>query len=223
MSKPKITFLHTAKIHEASFDKLLLKEKANFIVEHVVRDDWLAIARADGLTDELIDQVSVFLRAAAKESSIVICTCSTLGPIAQSVNLDNVIRVDKPMMDKAATIEGTALLAMCLDSTVDASINLLETAYLEQDRTPDYEVVSCAAAWPLFEQNKSAEFAREIAYLVRVETALIPNLGCVILAQASMAVAARELADLSVPVLTSPELAVKAALARAGASPVAET
>ena len=211
MSKPVIAFLHTASIHQATFNKLLKNKPVK--ATHSINEEWLTRAREDGLSDDLIDEVSTHLRELEADADVVVCSCSTLGPIAQSLNLPNVIRVDQPLMDTAAKISGTALLAMCLDSTVEASSVLLENAFALQERDPDYEVVACPDAWQHFLQNDQESFIREIESSIRTEADVIADLGCIILAQASMSVAANRLKALGVPVLTSPPLAVDAALA----------
>ena len=214
VSKPVIAFLHTASAHQVTFNKLLKGHPVK--VTHSVNEGWLTRAQEDGLTDELIDDVSAHLRELDEQADVVVCSCSTLGPIAQSLNLPSVIRVDQPLMDAASAIPGTALLAMCLDSTVEASSVLLETAYAAQEREPEYEVVACPEAWSFFLQNDLESFAREIESAIRTEADVIADLGCIILAQASMSVAADRLSALGIPVLTSPPLAAEAALALAG-------
>lgn len=210
MPNTTIAFLHTASAHEQTFNDLLIDQPIKTV--HSVHEEWLTQARQDGLTDDLIDAVSARLRELADEADVVLCTCSTLGPIAQSLNMRNVLRVDQPMMQAAAAIDGTALLVMCLDSTVDASCVLFESACADADREPDYEVVTCPQAWQHFQDGDQAGFIREIEQTVQTEADVIDNLGCIVLAQASMSVAASSLQGLDVPVLTSPALAVKAAL-----------
>lgn len=214
MSDPVIAFLHTAGAHQATFNHLLKDHPVS--VTHEVREDWLTTAQQDGLTDELIDDVSGLLREMEQEADVVVCSCSTLGPIVQSLNRPNVLRVDQPLMAAAAAIPGTTLLAMCLDSTVDASTVLLENAFTAVDREPDYEVVTCPDAWDYFLRGETDTFAREIASAIRTETDVIGNLGCIVLAQASMSTAADQLDSLGVPVLTSPPLVVQTALEIAG-------
>jgi len=68
--------------------------------------------------------------------------------------------------------------------------------------------------WPLFEAGHSDAFTIGIAGELRQAVARIGPPGCVVLAQASMAGAAELLSDLSCPVLASPELALRAALAQ---------
>lgn len=67
--------------------------------------------------------------------------------------------------------------------------------------------------WPLFEAGERTAFEAAIAGGVRDAVRDIPGLGAVVLAQGSMAGAAGLLADLGIPVLASPELALACALA----------
>lgn len=63
----------------------------------------------------------------------MICTCSTLGPIAEQLGDPRVIRVDEPMMAAAAQHDDV-LLAVCLRSTIEASSMLLERAFAARRR-----------------------------------------------------------------------------------------
>ena len=66
--------------------------------------------------------------------------------------------------------------------------------------------------WPLFEAGEQAAFDAVVAGEVRQVIGSGREIGCVVLAQVSMAGAAELLGDLSVPVLASPELALRAGL-----------
>ena len=177
-----------------------------------MKEEWLAYARTNGIDDRLGPFVSEYLRAAASKSAVVVCTCSTLGPIAETLCLPNVFRVDQPMMHAAVRHHGKILLALCLESTVRASSQLLEKAYDQQNRRPNYEVVLCPEAWPFFEQGQNDEFGQTIASIVRERVTQTDKPGCIVLAQASMSVAEPYLVDIALPVLSSPVLAVREAV-----------
>lgn len=209
----KIGFLHTSPVHVSTFDGLLADVPGAEAV-HDVEEAWLRDAAASGLTPELCSAVAVRLQKLARATDAVICTCSTLGPIAGQLGDPRVFRVDEPMMAAAADHDDV-LLVVCLRSTIEPSSMLLERAFAARGREPSCRTLFCADAWKLFEGGDLDGFGREIAANVRSDLASHAHTGCVVLAQASMRVAAERLADVGVPVLSSPEAAVAKALALA--------
>ncbi len=216
---PTIEFLHTAEVHVETFDELLSRRQTTVRLHHEVRTDWLDRAREGGLTSELRAEVALHLHEAARRSSVVVCTCSTLGPIADDVGEEKaaVFRIDRPMMERAARIDGPCLVAVCLESTIEPTSHLLVDAYQQVGRTPDYEIVRCLDAWRHFEAGDAAQFAGTIAAGVRGSVSHATPPGCVVLAQASMACAETALSGLGVPALSSPRMAAEEALRRVAA------
>ena len=72
-------------------------------------------------------------------------------------------------------------------------------------------------AWPYFERGETQKFAAAIAAKIRAVVGDTSNVGCIVLAQASMAVAEPHLEYLGVPIYTSPSLAVEEVLRVVGA------
>ena len=209
----KIGFLHTSPVHISTFDERLA-DVAGVEAVHVVKEVWLREAATSGLTPELCSAVAGRLQELARVTHAVICTCSTLGPIAEQLGDPRVFRVDEPMMAAAAKHDDV-LLVVCLRSTLEPSSMLLERAFAARGREPSYRTLFCADAWKLFEGGDVDAFGREIAANVRSDLASHAHTGCIVLAQASMRVAAERLADVAVPVLRSPKAAVAKALALA--------
>ncbi len=218
----RILCLHTADVHVETFGRLYASAAPDAVVTHVVRADWLDAARRDGLTDPLQADVAAFLVDSARANDAVLCTCSTLGPIAETAQtaMPNIVRIDRPVMDRAAAYDGVVLVAFCLESTRAATIAALEAAFARIGKGPRFDIVHCAGAWSFFECGNREGFAASIASTVRRELAAAVAPAAVVLAQASMAVAEARLADCGVPVLSSPRLAV-AATVRLGATSVA--
>ena len=202
-----LTLLHTAEAHRATFDALWDRVAPGAALTHLVRTDWLM--RAQGGVGE--DVQSEMAHAVAAAEGAVICTCTTLGPVAAKLGA---IRIDQPMMAEAAQIGGPILMAYCLDSTLDPSRELLEAELAVQGTDTVVHPLQMRALWPLFEAGERGAFASGIAAEIRQAVARLDAVACVVLAQASMADAAGLLDDLGVPVLASPERALRAALAR---------
>ena len=200
--------IHTAEVHRGTFDALRDRIAPEAEMHHEVRTDWLARAQ-DGIDDALKAEIA---RAIDAVSGPVVCTCTTLGPVAAEAGA---MRVDWPMMQAAARTGGPIVMAYCLNSTFAPSLALLDAALEEEGCKTQVHPLPMAALWPLFEAGMAEPFAIGIAGEIRQALAALPKVGCVVLAQASMAGAAAHLGDLDVPVLSSPELALRAALAQA--------
>ena len=205
---PKIlTFFHTAVVHSETFDALRDRIAPGIAMHHNIRSNWLERAR-DGIDADLAAEIRREVSGARRPA---ICTCTTIGPVAEAAGA---IRIDQPMMRMAAETGGSVLMVYCLESTLQPSRELLETAMLTAGNRSAIALLPLTGLWPLFEAGEADAFAQAVAVCVRDFLGRHPGIGCVVLAQASMAEAAERLADLPCPVLSSPELAMRAGLAR---------
>lgn len=194
-----LTLLHTADVHVASFDNLRDRIAPGTALTHIVRREWLEDARVNGVRPELEQKIGKVVQAA---SGVVICTCTTLGDAAEAYGAT---RIDRPMMRKAAS-GGAVLMAYALESTREPSRELF---LAEGGREADLHMTDLTGLWPLFEAGRVGAFHRAIADAIRAD---LVGTDKIVLAQASMAGAATYLTDLEIPVLTSPELALRDAL-----------
>lgn len=193
-----ISCLHTADVHVATFAALLPKAR------HVVRSDFLDRARREGV-DRVAIEVTDMLRDLAAHGP-VLCTCSTLGPVVDAMEDPRIVRIDRPAMAAAVAQGGEVVVAICLESTRDATLALFDAV---ADGHGTAKLVLCDAAWPYFEAGDMAAFARSIA------DSVLGHGTQVLLAQASMAVAAPLLEAQGVTVFTTPKAAADAVAALA--------
>ncbi len=205
-----LTLIHTAKVHRTTFDSLAARIAPGARLHHIVRPDWLARAQS-GIGPALTAEIKA---AIAEAPGAVLCSCTTLGPVAGAAGA---IRIDAPMMAQAAKTKGPVLLAYCLESTRAASHALLAAAMAAAEdaarHTGEIRLLDLGDLWPLFEAGDEDGFARAIASRVQKALRAAPGTGCVVLAQASMAGAAAHLSE-PTPILTSPEAALRAVLDR---------
>jgi len=201
----RIALLHTAQVHVATFNALFAEKAPDAQLWHVVREDLLAQAQVGGLGVMAAPFADAMSEMDAADA--ILCTCSTLGPLVDQLDDPKAIRVDRPVMQAAAEIGPKPLLALCLDSTRAASLALLQEA-----GAADPTVHMCEGAWAAFEAGDMDRYAAAIAASVR---AVAADHDCVVLGQASMRVAEPLLADLGLPVLASPDLAVDHAIGMA--------
>lgn len=179
----------------------------------------LDVARSHGI-DAVRTEVHAILTELAGAHDAVLCTCSTLGPLADEAaqTAATILRIDRPLMVQACADGENILVALCLDSTRAATLALLQTcaAELGQDIKPT--VVICDTAWAFFEAGDMDGYAASIAASVGAAVASQDRVNSIVLAQASMRVAETKLGHLGIPVRSSPALAVAKCLdtARAG-------
>jgi hypothetical protein len=200
----RVGFLHTAEVHVATFTELVAAADPGATAEHVVEPALLALARSGS------PEVGPGLRAALArlaDADVVVCTCSTLGPLAESLGA---LRVDRPMAREAVRLGPRIAVVAALESTLEPTRALLLEEAAAELATPALEVVLAEGAWAAFEAGDPARYLELVAAAAR-SAALDADV--VVLAQASMLGALDLLADLPVPVLASPPLAVRAALA----------
>ena len=103
-----LSFLHTSPIHIPTFDALIKDQAPDIPVTHLVGEDFLSEARDKGISPELTKRIHNKIIAAIDDgANVVLCTCSSIGGSAESANSLTpvpVIRVDRPMAEKAVSI-----------------------------------------------------------------------------------------------------------------------
>lgn len=199
-----LTLLHTAHAHVPIFEGLAQRLAPGTTLNQTVRADWLARAQS-GITDDLAAEIALLVQDAP---GVVICTCTTIGAAAEAAGA---IRIDTPMMDRAAQIGGKIVMAYALRSTETVSRAALDAALTQRGMPAEVQMLFLGEFWPLFEAGEHTAFAACIASALR-DTHRNAPADCIVLAQASMAGAAPLLADLGVPVLASPEIALRQVL-----------
>ena len=206
-----IGFLHTADVHRATFSSLVEQVLPGAAVVHVVDESLLADARRrGGVDDELRVRIVARLRTAAAASDVVVCTCSTIGADAEAAQrlIDvPVVRVDRPMAERAVALGSRLAVVAALASTLAPTTALLRDVARRHGAELDVTAVLCADAWGFFEAGDTSGYLHAIAAAV---DGIVEPVDAVVLAQASMAGAAA-LCRTGVPVLSSPSLAVEAA------------
>jgi GNAT superfamily N-acetyltransferase len=212
-----ITFLHTSPAHVPTFTALLARLQPGAQATHIVNEDLLVRARALGPDHPgVIQRVQAAVHAAASGGAqVVLCTCSTIGGVAEATPADGSfvpMRVDRAMADRAAALGPEVLVVAALDSTLQPTADLIQDSASRLGRHAHIQTLYVEPAWPHFEAGRLQAYHQTIASSIR---AAMPRTGVVVLAQASMAPAAELLLELGVPVLSSPALGVAAALERA--------
>jgi hypothetical protein len=211
-----VGFLHTAHAHVRAFRDLLNERDDTVADRHLVDTGLLAAARAHG-ADSVRPAVEDRLRRLVGEGAdVVVCTCSEVGPTAKVVGAQmglRVVRVDRPMAEAAVLAGRRIAVVSSLDGAAATVLPLLHECAEATGRDVELVEVRCPDTWSSFESGDVLTYTTGVAEAVRAGVrSLDPPVDVVVLAQASMVDAAPLLRDLHLPVLTSPRLAIEAAV-----------
>lgn len=208
-----IGFLHTSPVHVPTFDALLHALAPELRAAHHVREDLLADARSEAVdSPSLIARVQQAVAdAGSTGASVVVCTCSTLGGIVETVRHPDfqTTRIDRAMADQAVRGGGRVLVVAALHSTLSPTAALLASSAERLGAAIKIEPLLVTEAWAYFEAGRHDDYIAAIAAAV----AEAPTADAVVLAQASMAPAAELLARQGIEALSSPKLGVAHAVA----------
>ncbi|MSP49989.1 MAG: arylsulfatase [Alphaproteobacteria bacterium] len=210
-----LSFLHTAESNVAAVGKLMAELAPEIPIRHHLATELLAEAvKAGTVTDAVAAGVRARLADAAAEASVVVCTCSTIGAVAEAANGTlpaPVLRIDRAMAEVAVAKGRRILVAACVASTVGPTSDLVAKVGREAGRPVDIRVVLIDGAWPKFLAGDIKGYEAAIIERLAGEKG---DAEVVVLAQASMAGAAPAAERrLGLPVLTSPRLGIAAAVA----------
>ncbi|MFI9155086.1 aspartate/glutamate racemase family protein [Streptomyces sp. NPDC053367] len=204
-----LALLHTSPVHVPVFDALRDETHPGLALRHLVAEDLLTRARGDGPDAVAADVRALVGEAVADGARAVLCTCSTLGGIAEATAASAgvpVLRVDRPMAAAAVAAGPRIVVLAALRSTLTPTAALIEDESHRSGRPAEVRLVLVDDAWPRFESGDTGSYLRLIADAADTVT----DADAIVLAQASMA-PAQALATTRVPVLSSPRLGLAAA------------
>ena len=142
---------------------------------------------------------------------LIVLGCSTFNKAveyAQPMINVPLLQIDRPMMSKAVEIGKTIGLLGTLPSSMPASENLLRLCAAEAGK--EIKVIPALNA-EAFKILRAGDPAKHNEMLLESIAALSKDVDCIALAQGSMAVLEKDVANNPVPVLTSPRLAFETA------------
>lgn len=205
-----LALLHTSPVHVPVFDGLRDRHHPGLVLRHLVDEELLVRAREEG-PEAVAGAVADALAAAVADgAAAVLCTCSTIGGIAErqaGVFGVPVLRVDRPMAAEAARYRRIVVVA-ALRSTLEPTV-----ALIAEESGPEASLISTVVvegAWERFEAGDRDGYLDAVAAAV---DGAPPVEDCVVvLAQASMADAVGRTTT-ALRVLASPRLGLAAAAA----------
>ncbi|CAL9620628.1 aspartate/glutamate racemase family protein [Streptomyces sp. enrichment culture] len=211
-----LALLHTSPVHVPVFDALRDETRPGLRLRHLVDEDLLARARAHGPEAVAADVRALVERAVADGARAVLCTCSTIGGVAEAAAAPAgvpVLRVDRPMAAAAVAAGRRVVVLAALASTLKPTADLIDEEARRAGRVVTVRTRLVDGAWAHFEVGDTERYVR----LVAAAADAVTDADAIVLAQASMA-PAQALTTTGVPVLSSPRPGLAAAACAAGAA-----
>jgi len=214
----ELAFLHTSPVHVASFDALVQEMAPGLRVHHQVAPSLLATAQQLGAAHATVvrDVENAMQEAAASGARLVVCTCSSIGGVAERMSGHTgfqTARIDRAMADSAATLGPRILLVAALETTLLPTTELLMESARALGKPVSINNLLVSDAWAYFLQGDIDAYLYAISKSVRNKMQNhAADIYVIVLAQASMAATAHALADIGKPVLSSPRLGVASAI-----------
>ena len=213
-----IAFLHTAALHIETFERLARELAPGLRLHHAVREDLLAATeKAGGVTPAVsLDTQEALLALAEGGARVVVCTCSTLGGEAEKAAREAeipVMRIDRPMADRAVRIGARIGICAALGATLAPTRALIESSAARAKRDVTVSEFLFDDVWSAFRAGRLADYHEGIA--ARLGEAA-REVDVLVLAQASMVPAIPLAGVLKAQVLSSPRMGFEEAARIAG-------
>ena len=210
-----VAYIHTSHVLIPLFSGISKRELPEVEQFHMVDESLIQnTIRAQKLTKTTIRRVLSMVESAREGGAdAVVVTCSSIGPaasVARRLYDFPVIRVDEAMAEEAVRAGKRIGVAATLRTTLEPTVALLREKAVAAQCEVDLVESLCEGA---FEAVLSGDTASHDRILTDSLNRLVRAVDVVVLAQASMARVVAQLPEdpARVPILSSPELAVKRA------------
>jgi Asp/Glu/hydantoin racemase len=210
-----IAYIHTSHVLIPLFSGLSRSELPEAEQFHMVDESLIRnTIRSQTLTKSTIRRVVGMVQSAREGGAdAVMVTCSSIGAatsVASRLFDFPVIRVDEAMAEEAVSKGRRVGVAATLRTTLEPTVALLEEKAAAAKREVEIVPVLCEGA---FEAVLAGDTATHDRILMESLGGLVNTVDVVVLAQASMARVAAQIAPNTnrAPILASPELAIRRA------------
>ncbi|MET9361037.1 hypothetical protein ABZX93_09000 [Streptomyces sp. NPDC006632] len=132
-----LALLHTSPAHVPVFDALRDDEAPGLELRHLVHGQLLDRARESGPHAVTGDVRAVLAGAVARGADAVLCTCSTIGAVAEAASVSlgvPVLRVDRPMAAAAVAHGRRIAVVATVESTLEPTAALIREEDALRDR-----------------------------------------------------------------------------------------
>ncbi|MET9550626.1 aspartate/glutamate racemase family protein [Streptomyces sp. NPDC006627] len=204
--------LHTSSVHVPVFDGLRDAHHPGLALRHHVDEPLLERAGREGPEAVAPAVRDALLKAVGEGARAVLCTCSSIGAVAEALGPQvgvPVLRVDRPMAAAAVAAGSRVVVLATVESTLAPTVALVEEEARTAGRGVVVRPVVVDGAWARFLAGDAQGYARAVAAAIRG----VRDADAVVLAQASMAAASELVPDGPAPVFASPRVGLAAAAA----------
>ncbi len=212
----RMSFLHTASAHVPAFDRMVEEAAPGTPVRHVVAQDILEdVLAAGGIDAAIRRRIEAAVLAAADNSDVVICTCSTIAEAVEEAGAStgiHVARIDLALAEAAVNAGRRIMVVMTAASTAASTRSLFERTAARAGRRVELRFEMLEGVLDLFFAGRIDDYGKAIADAVRSRRR---DCDAIVLAQVSMAAACPHLDDVGIPILVSGRSGVEHALALA--------
>lgn len=210
MSK-KVVIIHTSLVSHAALNNLFKEIMPDVKVHNIVDDSLLDEVKTVGhVTPKIIGRMVEYFKAAESiGADLIFNQCSSVGEAAQiaakCVNIP-MLRIDQPMAEKAVNLGKRIAVVGTVTSTMEPSYHIVQQMAEKHQKQVDVVPYVIDGALDLLMTEGQA---RHNQFLLEKLKEIQQHFDVIVLAQGSMAVLEPELHQISIPVLTSPRLAVE--------------
>ena len=213
--KQELAFVHTVPSLVGLFNDLQKELMPDVEVLHIADEMLLKVVLAQGgLSPFIFQRVAEHVVAAERAGATAVqCTCSSISPCVDAsrplVGIP-VLKIDEPMVDAALKIGKRVGIAATAPTTLKPTTDLVHARAEAQGLTVKVESVLCEGAYDALFSGNPQKHDEIVTGVLR---GLMTRNDVIILAQASMARVAQAIpaAEQSVPILSSPRLAMERA------------
>ncbi len=181
-----LALLHTSHAHVPVFDALRDEDHPGLELRHFVDEELLARARRESPEAVEDDVLAAVREAVAEGARAVLCTCSTIGAVAEAAAAEAgvpVLRGDRPMAAAAVAAGSRVVVLATVDSTFGPTATLIEDEARRAGRPVALRTLLVEGAWERFAAGDVEGCAR----LVAVAADEVTDADVIVLAQGSMA------------------------------------
>lgn len=210
MSK-KVVIIHTSLVSHAALNNLFKEIMPDVKVHNIVDDSLLDEVKTVGhVTPKIIGRMVEYFKAAESiGADLIFNQCSSVGEAAQiaakCVNIP-MLRIDQPMAEKAVNLGKRIAVVGTVTSTMEPSYHIVQQMAEKHQKQVDVVPYVIDGALDLLMTEGQA---RHNQFVLEKLKEIQQHFDVIVLAQGSMAVLEPELHQISIPVLTSPRLAVE--------------
>lgn len=210
MSK-KVVIIHTSLVSHAALNNLFKEIMPDVKVHNIVDDSLLDEVKTVGhVTPKIIGRMVEYFKAAESiGADLIFNQCSSVGEAAQiaakCVNIP-MLRIDQPMAEKAVNLGKRIAVVGTVTSTMEPSCHIVQQMAEKHQKQVDVVPYVIDGALDLLMTEGQA---RHNQFVLEKLKEIQQHFDVIVLAQGSMAVLEPELHQISIPVLTSPRLAVE--------------